>query len=79
MKLIWNAIGFVLGNDIASKAAQSGNISPWPDGARVAKIAWERELGSDGLFHSGRFVQPDQKDATQRAEFILNLKLVVLP
>ena len=39
------------------KAAQSGNISPWPDGARFAKIAWQQELGPDGLVHPGKFVQ----------------------
>ncbi|MGA7078108.1 MAG: cytochrome P460 family protein [Terriglobales bacterium] len=48
---------FILGNDIAAKAAQSGNISPWPDGARLAKIAWQQELGADGLVHTGKFVQ----------------------
>ena len=48
---------FILGNDIAVKAAQSGNISPWPDGARFAKIAWQQELGADGLLHTGKFVQ----------------------
>ncbi len=48
---------FVLGNDIAVKAAQSGNISPWPDGTRFAKIAWQQELGADGLVHTGKFVQ----------------------
>jgi hypothetical protein len=29
-----NTFRFILGNDIAIKAAQSGNISPWPDGTR---------------------------------------------
>jgi hypothetical protein len=48
---------FILGNDIAVKAAQSGHISPWPDGTRFAKIAWEQELGADGLVHTGKFVQ----------------------
>ncbi len=52
-----NTFRFVLGNDIAVKAAQSGNISPWPDGARFAKIAWGQETGSDGLIHPGKFVQ----------------------
>ena len=48
---------FVLGNDIAVKAAQSGNIAPWPDGTRFAKVAWQQELGADGLIHPGEFVQ----------------------
>jgi hypothetical protein len=52
-----NTFRFILGNDIAVKAAQSGDISPWPDGARLAKIAWQQGLGPDGLIHPGRFVQ----------------------
>jgi hypothetical protein len=48
---------FILGNDVAIKAMQEGNISPWPDGARFAKIAWPQELGADGLVHPGQFVQ----------------------
>jgi hypothetical protein len=48
---------FILGNDVAVKAAQAGNISPWPDGTRFAKIAWQQELGPDGLVHPGKFVQ----------------------
>jgi hypothetical protein len=52
-----NTFRFVLGNDIAIKAARSGNISPWPDGTRFAKIAWQQELGADGLVHPGKFVQ----------------------
>jgi hypothetical protein len=47
----------ILGNDVAVKAVQTGNISPWPDGARFAKIAWEKETGPDGLVHPGKFVQ----------------------
>ncbi len=34
-----NTFRFILGNDVAVKAAQTGNTSPWPDGARFAKIA----------------------------------------
>lgn len=52
-----NTFRFILGNDIAIKAAQSGNISPWPDGTRFAKIAWLQQLGTDGLVHPGKFVQ----------------------
>lgn len=52
-----NTFRFVLGNDVAVKAAQTGNISPWPDGARFAKIAWQKEMGADGLVHPGKFVQ----------------------
>jgi hypothetical protein len=38
-------------------AAQTGNISPWPDGATLAKIAWQQTPGPDGLLHPGKFVQ----------------------
>lgn len=62
-----NTFRFILGNDIAVTAAQSGNISPWPDGARLAKIAWQQETGSDGLVHPGKFIQVELmvKDAKQ--------------
>jgi hypothetical protein len=52
-----NSFRFVLGNGVAWNAAQSGNISPWPDGSRFAKIAWQQERGGDGLVHAGKFVQ----------------------
>ena len=52
-----NTFRFVLGNEIAMHAAQSGQISPWPDGSRLAKIAWQQEMGTDGLVHAGKFVQ----------------------
>jgi hypothetical protein len=52
-----NTLRIILGNDIAVKAAQSGNISPWPGGASFAKIAWQKAPGEDGLIHPGKFVQ----------------------
>jgi Cytochrome P460 len=52
-----NTVRFILGNDVAVRAAQSGSISPWPDGTRFAKVAWQQERGPDGLIHPGRFVQ----------------------
>jgi Haem-binding domain/Cytochrome P460 len=52
-----NTFRFVLGNDVAVKAAASGHISPWPDGTRFAKIAWQQESGSGGLIYPGNFVQ----------------------
>lgn len=62
-----NTFRFILGNDIAVKAAQSGSITPWPDGARFAKIAWQQQPGADGLIHAGKFVQVELmiKDAHQ--------------
>jgi mono/diheme cytochrome c family protein len=58
---------FILGNDVAMKAAQSGNISPWPDGARFAKIAWQQEPGPGSLLYPGKFVQVElmAKNAVQ--------------
>ena len=52
-----NTFRFVLGNEIAVKAAETGDISPWPNGARFAKVAWQQEMGPDGLVHPGKFVQ----------------------
>ena len=52
-----NTFRLILGNDIAIQAAQSGNITPWPDGARFAKIAWQQQLSPDGLIRPGKFVQ----------------------
>jgi hypothetical protein len=60
-----NTFRFVLGNDVAVKAANSGNISPWPDGTRFAKVAWLQEPGPDGLLLPGKFWQVEfmEKDA----------------
>jgi Haem-binding domain/Cytochrome P460 len=52
-----NTFRIILGNDVAVQAIASGNLKPWPDGARMAKIAWQQELGADGLLHPGAFVQ----------------------
>jgi hypothetical protein len=52
-----NTFRFILGNDVAVKASETGNVSPWPDGTRFAKIAWQQETGPDGLVHPGKFVQ----------------------
>ena len=60
-----NTFRFVLGNDVAVKAAHAGNISPWPDGTRFAKVAWLQEPGPDGLLHPGKFWQVEfmERDA----------------
>lgn len=52
-----NTFRFILGNDVAVKAVLAGRISPWPDGARLAKIAWQQKEGPDGLIYPGEFVQ----------------------
>ena len=58
---------FILGNEIAYQAAQSGHISPWPDGSRLAKIAWQQETAPNGLIQPGKFIQVElmSKDAGQ--------------
>ncbi len=32
----------ILGNDIATKAARSGKINPWPKGAMLGKVVWKQ-------------------------------------
>jgi hypothetical protein len=60
-----NTLRFILGNDVAVTAARTGNVSPWPDGARFAKIAWQKMSGADGLVYPGKFIQVElmQKNA----------------
>src|SRR5580692_7224935 len=62
-----NTFRMILGNETAVKAAQSGSVSPWPDGTRFAKIAWQQESDPDGLIHAGKFVQVELmvKDAAR--------------
>lgn len=36
-----NTMRTIIGNDVAVKAARSGNISPWPDGAILGKLVWK--------------------------------------
>ena len=31
----------ILGNDVAVKAARTGNTNPWPDGAILGKVVWK--------------------------------------
>lgn len=31
----------ILGNDVAIRAARSGNTNPWPDGAILGKMVWK--------------------------------------
>lgn len=47
----------ILGNEIAIQAVKEGNINPWPDGAILAKVAWEQQLDDQGITHSGAFKQ----------------------
>lgn len=36
-----NTLRVILGNDVAVKAARSGNTNPWPDGTILGKIVWK--------------------------------------
>lgn len=36
-----NTIRVILGNDIAVKAARSGNTNPWPEGSIIGKVVWK--------------------------------------
>jgi len=36
-----NTLRIILGNDVAVKAARSGNTKPWPDGAILGKVVWK--------------------------------------
>jgi Haem-binding domain/Cytochrome P460 len=57
----------ILGNDIAIKAAREGQVHPWPDGTRFAKVAWLQERTPEGLVVPGQFFQIELmvKDAQQ--------------
>jgi len=52
-----NTFRFILGNDIATKAAREGRVYPWPNGARFAKIAWQQRTLRTGLIAPGEFIQ----------------------
>ena len=36
-----NTMRVILGNDLAVKAARSGQTMPWPDGAILGKVVWK--------------------------------------
>lgn len=62
----------VLGNKAAVKAAREGRVSPWPDGAVLAKVVWKRKAHEAWPTASvpGDFVQVEFmfKDALKYAE-----------
>jgi len=38
-----NTLRVILGNDIAVKAARSGQTNPWPDNAILGKVVWKEQ------------------------------------
>lgn len=59
-------IRLILGNDRAISAIEENNIDPWPDGAILAKVAWDRLVdgsgaGQPGQFHQVEFMIKDSK------------------
>ena len=61
------SLRLILGNDTTLHAAGSDSLSPWDDGARFAKIAWQQQLGADGLIHPGNFIQVELMDKNASA------------
>ena len=46
----------IYGNDIAVKALEKNTINPWPDGARIVKVVWDKQpVDSVGNVHAGKF------------------------
>jgi len=67
-----NTLRVILGNPPAVKAARSGEINPWPDGAILGKIVWKDSELKDwkGAVAPGEFVQAEfmVKDSKKYAE-----------
>jgi hypothetical protein len=66
-----NTIRTILGNEIAVKAARSGDTNPWPEGAILGKVVWkETELEDwQKAIAPGEFVHAEFmfKDSTKYA------------
>lgn len=63
-----NTMRVILGNDIAVRAARSGNINPWPDGAILGKVVWKvtqlkdwKSATAPGKFVHAEFMFKDSK------------------
>jgi hypothetical protein len=63
-----NTLRIILGNDIAVKAARSGNTNPWPDNSVLAKAVWKdtklknwEAATSPGKFVHAEFMFKDSK------------------
>jgi hypothetical protein len=57
----------IYGNDIAIKAIQQNNINPWPNGAKIVKVVWNKQPEdkdgnvSPGAFNNVQFMIRDDK------------------
>jgi Haem-binding domain/Cytochrome P460 len=62
-------IRVITGNDVAIKAIEDKQVHPWPDGAVLAKIAWQTVPDDQGMLRAGPFVQVEfmVKDKTKYA------------
>lgn len=47
----------ILGNAVAISAIENNTINPWPDGAIMAKVAWDRLTDESGSAQPGPFKQ----------------------
>jgi len=65
-----NTMREVLGNEVAVKAIEAGQINPWPDGTIFAKVAWEKLVDAEGMVHAGQFKQVEfmMKDGRKYAD-----------
>lgn len=50
-------IRLILGNEVAIRAVEQNTINPWPDGAILAKVAWDRLVDESGSGQPGQFKQ----------------------
>ena len=42
-------------NPVAMQAIRENHIHPWPDGAIIAKVVWEKNIDREGNIHPGKF------------------------
>ncbi len=63
-----NTMRLILGNEVAVKAARSGNTNPWPDGSILGKVVWKdsqlknwQTATAPGKFVHAEFMFKDSK------------------
>lgn len=62
----------ILGNEIAVKAARSGNTNPWPEGATLGKVVWQQTeeknwptaIAPDKFIHAEFMLKDSEKYAS---------------